>query len=270
MRSSLHRLPCTSITTRSRRCIGATAARTLFTEPSSKCGTPKFMSGLSIEFFSELAFDRNRPLRTAHSKTFRLLSSAYCGFFSRNQSSQSNVPSSGNRTGNRTSCLPSLGGAYAVTAESACAASCIIRQRKGSGTCGWGPKFTCTVMFLKVTVGNRVLPFKLSGNACGSAIRAPSLNIEIVLELELFSSRLRRTATVSPLPNLRETALRLRLNMRLPSESKHMLSSESPMMGIVPGVEKPMRRKLRGVGIRACVPTTSTAPVDSTILASNM
>mmetsp|Transcript_50235 Transcript_50235/g.112839 ORF Transcript_50235/g.112839 Transcript_50235/m.112839 type:complete len:341 (+) Transcript_50235:747-1769(+) len=126
VRSSLVRLPATSMTMKLRGCADAMEWSMAFTLPSSMWGTPKLMSGLSPEVLCMLTFVRNRPLLRAHSRIFLSLSSVYKGFLSTNQSSQSKVPSSGRQTGKSTSYLPSFGVSYLVCTTSAFAASCTM------------------------------------------------------------------------------------------------------------------------------------------------
>mmetsp|Transcript_145828 Transcript_145828/g.467331 ORF Transcript_145828/g.467331 Transcript_145828/m.467331 type:complete len:223 (-) Transcript_145828:357-1025(-) len=169
----------------------------------------------------------------------RSLSSVYVGFFSRNMSSHAKVPSSGRLTGKATSYLPSAGAAYAVTLTWALAASCTMWHVNGSGARGVGPKFTCTDAFLKPTCGNKVLPFRLSGRACGCETRLPSLKRLTVLAFSLFSSRFSNTATTLSRPNLRLPTVRFLSWKMAPSESKQMLSAVAPRIREEPAVEKP-------------------------------
>mmetsp|Transcript_13534 Transcript_13534/g.35075 ORF Transcript_13534/g.35075 Transcript_13534/m.35075 type:complete len:323 (+) Transcript_13534:1267-2235(+) len=151
MRSFLVKLPLTSMMIMGRRCEAAAMANKLFTLPSSSWGMPRFMSGRSFE--ERLFLGRHKPLLMAQSKSFLSLNSVYCGLLAKKKSNHSKVPSSGRHTGKSTSYLPSLGAFHVTTSTSALAASCKVLHLNGNGVQGSGPKFMCTVMPLKVTVG---------------------------------------------------------------------------------------------------------------------
>mmetsp|Transcript_52082 Transcript_52082/g.138799 ORF Transcript_52082/g.138799 Transcript_52082/m.138799 type:complete len:286 (-) Transcript_52082:704-1561(-) len=156
------RLPCTSMMRKLRRKAGVTWESTLLALKSSRGGMPRDRSGLSMEACAE-AEGRVRliPLAAAHSIIFRSLSSVKAGFFSRKWSAQSNTPFSGNATGKTISFLPSADAG--TTSTSSCAASPTVLQVNGRGASGRGPKLTCKVTLLKVSVGKRGLPTRFSG-----------------------------------------------------------------------------------------------------------
>mmetsp|Transcript_28761 Transcript_28761/g.83200 ORF Transcript_28761/g.83200 Transcript_28761/m.83200 type:complete len:233 (-) Transcript_28761:532-1230(-) len=215
---------------------------------SSRSLTPKDISGLSRQLRALGAYPRflEMPLRSAQSKIIRSLSSVYFWFCSRNVSSQSKVPSSGSPTGTRTSYLPSAGASASTTSASVLAAPCTIRHLKGKGANGSGPKFTCDVMFLKVTAGNRAFPFRRSGKACGWDNLRPSLKRLTVLKFACPSCKFKTTANTLPLsePDLSQHFVRTRLCSR-ESPSKQMLSLVSPRKRFESEVAKPTLRTCR-------------------------
>mmetsp|Transcript_120196 Transcript_120196/g.351272 ORF Transcript_120196/g.351272 Transcript_120196/m.351272 type:complete len:236 (-) Transcript_120196:397-1104(-) len=213
-------------------------------------GIPKFMSGLSLEFFHWLGFGLQSPLRSAQRRIVRSLISVYWGFFWRKPSSQSKVPSSGRPTGKRTSYFPSLAPTGLRTSASSLATSCQVLHAKGRGAIGDGPKLTCKVTFLKFTCGKSAFSSRFSGRGWGCEMRTPSRKRLTVSELGLFLSRLSSTAMVWSRPKRWEVALRFLSAVKKPSESKHTLSSVSPKNREESCVEKPMRTSCRGMGAR--------------------
>mmetsp|Transcript_7707 Transcript_7707/g.21624 ORF Transcript_7707/g.21624 Transcript_7707/m.21624 type:complete len:329 (-) Transcript_7707:314-1300(-) len=236
--SSLNRLPFTSITTYFRFWSAQRLLSAPLTVPSSIAQTPKPISGLSLEVLAGLSLGGCGPqLFSAQSRMARSLISVYPGFFSRYMSSQSKLPWSGRLTGKSTS--PSSVASYVVTSASVFKADPTMWHLKGSEHIGSGPKFVCSVMHLKATVGNMGLPCKLSGRACGCATRTPFLKRLIVLQFGLPFSRLMRHATTSPANNLSLTLARVALPLNRPVESKETLVSESSSND-EPAIEKPI------------------------------
>mmetsp|Transcript_59138 Transcript_59138/g.171464 ORF Transcript_59138/g.171464 Transcript_59138/m.171464 type:complete len:271 (+) Transcript_59138:1990-2802(+) len=270
MRSAFVKLPFTSMMIKCLRWVDAAMARILFTVPSSIAGTPKFMSGRSFDAFEWCAALRQKPLLTAHSTILRSDNSAYCGLHDTNQSHQLKVPWSGKHTGKITLYLPSLGSWTTDTSTSSTETSWTVRHLKGRGNCKRGPKLTCNETFLNVTVGYSGLPSRLSGNGWGAVIRMPSLNRDIVPMFGPVVRKFSKTASVLSKPTFCVTWVLLLLWCSVPSQSKQMLSSVSPMMGMESATEKPMRRTLRGCGGRACEPAASTWLGHSMGLTSNM
>mmetsp|Transcript_91566 Transcript_91566/g.212951 ORF Transcript_91566/g.212951 Transcript_91566/m.212951 type:complete len:234 (-) Transcript_91566:294-995(-) len=209
-------------------------------------GIPKFMSGLSLEFFQALGFGLQSPLRSAHFKICRSLISVKCGFFCRNPSNQSKVPSSGKPTGNSTSNLPSLFGCGRLSSVSSFATSCHVRHVKGNATSGDGPKFTCSVTFLKFTCGKSALSNRFSGSGCGCEMRTPLRKRLTVSALGLRLSKFSNTASVCSREKRSEVWLRFLSAVKKPSESKQTLSSVSPRKSDESCVEKPIRTSCRG------------------------
>mmetsp|Transcript_86618 Transcript_86618/g.242641 ORF Transcript_86618/g.242641 Transcript_86618/m.242641 type:complete len:217 (-) Transcript_86618:321-971(-) len=214
------------------------------------------------------------PLFSAQLTMDLSLSSVYWGLFSKNQSSQSNVPSSGRQTGKRTSCLPSLGGGVGATAlASLCAESCHIRHLKGKGANGDGPKLQWTAQFLKVNAGYNALPLKLFGNCCGSDKRWPSLKRLTVLAFGASSlptlSTIAKTWSRPIFFASRTWTFRLSCTNMPPSISKQTFCSVSPRNNEPPATESPTRNKfLARFLFAACCSVPGRR--SSTIFTSNM
>mmetsp|Transcript_53915 Transcript_53915/g.115793 ORF Transcript_53915/g.115793 Transcript_53915/m.115793 type:complete len:236 (+) Transcript_53915:2053-2760(+) len=218
---------------------------------SSSMEMPKLKSGLSLEFFQELVLGLEPPLCSIHFWICRSLSSVKSLCSSRKLSSQSKVPSSGRPTGTTTSYWPPFLGAADEATPSSFATSCNILQVKGNFTSGVGPKFTCSVTFLKLTCGKSVFPFKHSGSGWGVEMRTPSMKMLTVFAFGLFASRFSRTATTWSLPKrFAMPGVFFVSVVKQPSESKQTLPSVSPRKSVDSDVEKPTRTSCRGMGIR--------------------
>mmetsp|Transcript_27862 Transcript_27862/g.83072 ORF Transcript_27862/g.83072 Transcript_27862/m.83072 type:complete len:214 (+) Transcript_27862:723-1364(+) len=201
---------------------------------SSMPCTWNFMSGLSVEPGGPLCFQR--PLLVAHSTIFRSLSSVYPGFFAQKSSTQSKKPCSGMPTGTTTSCCLAAGGL--ATSASAWLASASMRQAKGRGAMGDGPKFTCTVTPLYTMVGKSALPTMPSGKGCGGPARTPFLNRLTVFAFGLEVSRLTSMDTVRSRPNFAVIFFLVLPAWAKPSVSKLRLSGLS-RNSEEPAVERP-------------------------------
>mmetsp|Transcript_51466 Transcript_51466/g.137091 ORF Transcript_51466/g.137091 Transcript_51466/m.137091 type:complete len:302 (-) Transcript_51466:427-1332(-) len=245
--SSLIKLPFTSITTALRFWSAQRVVSIFLTlEPSSSLGTPKPISGLSLELFGTAPLFCQLPLFSTHSRTARSLISTYPGLFSRNMSSQSKLPSSGRLTGKSTSAasvaVEVLTSAWDLGAEAT------MWHVKGSGHSGSGPKFACKVMHLNATVGKRALPSKLSGTAWGCEIRLPPLKRLMVLQFGLPLSRFSKHATTLPPESFWLTFLPDLMPLKWPSESKLTLASVESMSSDELATEKPIFSKFWGCG----------------------
>mmetsp|Transcript_10582 Transcript_10582/g.22044 ORF Transcript_10582/g.22044 Transcript_10582/m.22044 type:complete len:233 (-) Transcript_10582:297-995(-) len=231
---------------------------------------PKFISGLSLECLVASLHARLMPLFVHQSAILRSLISVNSGCSFRNQSNQWNVPSPGRKTGKSTSGRPSLGSGYLILETSSSAASLIMRHLNGNSARGSGPKLTCTVKFLNVIIGKSGFPFKISGIGCGLEMRSPSRKSDMVLASGPSSVRFSKTAIATPLTKRCVHCVRLRLNTKLPSESKETLSSASPRSKAAFIVPKPIRSKFRGIGGLTCGCTASSCLGHSQTRTSNM
>mmetsp|Transcript_6800 Transcript_6800/g.16922 ORF Transcript_6800/g.16922 Transcript_6800/m.16922 type:complete len:235 (-) Transcript_6800:389-1093(-) len=217
---------------------------------SSIMGIPKFISGLSLQCLSWFGLGLCRPLFNAQSTIALSDNSVYCGFLDKNTSRRSKVPSSGKPMGNIASYLPSFGVVAGKTSASASAMPCTMWHVNGNGADGAGPKFICSVTFLKLTCGCNTFPRRPSGNGCGVDTRLPSQKQLTVLPFGLSLSKFSNTPMTWSRAKCVLHWVRFPSAVKKPSESKQMLASFSPRKSELPQVEKPTRTSCLGAGGR--------------------
>mmetsp|Transcript_47676 Transcript_47676/g.136145 ORF Transcript_47676/g.136145 Transcript_47676/m.136145 type:complete len:241 (-) Transcript_47676:502-1224(-) len=228
--------------TKLRLSIGRKVLSSRVTLALSRFGTPKPATGLSCDVTR--IFWGQSPLFFDHSKIFLSLISVKLGFSSRKKSTQSKAPSLGRPTGKSTVQGPSPSPGSAWT--SSAAASCSVRQAKGSGARASGPKLTWTETFLKVTAGESALPSRASGTGAGGEARMPLQKRLMVLALGSFGSKFRSRAIVCPRLQFRPLASasfsRFMPWMKRPSASNAIFSGPSPSRIGEPSAANPTRR----------------------------